>query len=222
MEVFSGEVSPEKLPLNLSVEGVNPRGFYRWYDRHGYTVNVREWREELFHPPSLVFLYHPDDCKWQPKDEWICKTTLKKTYLLSNKWIKRLGEPDIITENPHHRKFCGGIIPPQTLPYKFADMQLYSKQRVEAFLASHLYEYALWLDERDRYVAIFEINREKIEALRASASKNRQIQKQARREQTGRCLQCASGCARHAGFLCAIHPMGLDLHQIPCPDWTAR
>lgn len=198
----------QMVELNLSVEGVKPRGFYRWYDRHGYTVNV--------------FLYHPDDCKWQPKDEWICKTTLKKTYLLSNGWIKRLGEPDLITENPHHhmRDLRRNYSPANSR--KFADMQLYSKQRVEAFLAEHAEEYALWLDERDRYVAIFEINREKIEALRAAANKNRQQEKQARYVQTALCLRCASGCAMPKGFLCAIHPMGLALHQIPCPDWLAR
>lgn len=190
------ELKTEKqlLDLNLTVEGVNPRGFYRWYDRHGYTVNV--------------FLYHPDDCKWQPKDEWICKTTLKKTYLLSDRWIKRLGEPDLITENPHH--------------HKFADMKLYSKQRVEAFLAENAEEYACWLDERDRYVLIFELNREAIEAGRAAANKNRQTEKQAKKEQTALCLRCASGCAMPKGFLCAIHPMGLELNQIPCPDWLAR
>lgn len=43
-------------------------------------------------------------------------------------------------------------------------MHLYSQQRVEAFLAEHAQEYARWLDERDRYVQIFEINRQCIEA----------------------------------------------------------
>jgi len=57
-------------------------------------------------------------------------------YLLSAKWIKRLGAPDKECTNPHHQKF--------------ASMQLYSKQRVEAFLAEHAEEYARWLDERER------------------------------------------------------------------------
>lgn len=175
---------------NLSVEGVKPRGFYRWYDRHGYKVNV--------------FLYHPDDCKWQPKDEWICKTTLSKTYLLSERWIKRLGEPDIITDNPHHRKF--------------SDMKLYSKQRVEKFLAENAEEYAAWLDERDRYIVIFELNREKIEeGIQRVREKKQRI-----KEQQSRCLRCASGCATKRGFLCVIYPLGLDEYQIPCPDWTQR
>lgn len=180
--------------LNLSVVGVNPRGFYRWYDRYDDC--------------HTVLLYHPDDCNWEPRDRYITKTTLKQTYLLSDKWIKRLGKPDLITENPHH--------------HKFSDMQLYSKQRVEAFLAENAEEYAHWLDERDRHVLIFELNREAIEAGRAAANKNRLAEKQALSEQTALCLRCASGCAMPKGFLCAIHPMGLELHQIPCPDWIER
>lgn len=177
-----------------STEGVTPCCCYRFWDKEEGWVTV--------------LLYHPDDAVWNPRDHYITKTTLKRTYLLSDGWIKRLGEPEVITENPHH--------------HKFADMQLYSKQRVEAFLADNAEEYATWLDERDRYVLIFELNREAIEAGRAAANKNRQTEKQAKKDQTALCLRCASGCAMPKGFLCAIHPMGLDLHQIPCPDWTAR
>ena len=83
------------------------------------------------------------------------KTTIRHTYLLSGKWIKRLGKPGLTTENPNH--------------HKFANMQLYSKQRVETFLAKNALKYAQWLDERDRFIVIFELNSEWIEAGRADA-----------------------------------------------------
>lgn len=153
---------------------------------------------------AWLWLYDTNDCDWQPQDQYLCKTTLKKTYLLSEGWIKQLGKPDLRVKNPHHRKFF--------------KMQLYSRQRVEAKLAELAEEYAQWLDERDRYIAIFEKNRAAIVTGQAEYQK----QKRHRRDQTQRCLQCASGCATSQGFLCAIHPMGLEVHQIPCPDWRER
>lgn len=216
--------------LNRSPEGVSPRACYRYWSKYSGWVTVLLW--------------HPNDCQWQPQDRYIAKTTLRRTYLLSDHWIKRLGEPDCVADNPHHEKWT--------------EMKLYSRQRVEAFLAQHAEEYALWLSKRDRYIAIFEQNREAIEAGRAAAVQARRQARQAevelrrtqqeaarlerqlqwealraqrdaqweadqpKREQMARCLRCASGCATGAGFLCAIYPMGLEEHQIPCPDWQER
>lgn len=161
-----------------------------------------------FHYDRPVWLYHLEDCEWNAPDHYICKTTLNRTYLLSQRWIDRIGEPDKIVDNPHHEKF--------------APMKLYSRKRVEAFLAENAEEYALWLFERDTYVAIFEQNREAIAAGAARAKKHRREHREQLREQQKRCLQCASGCAFPKGFLCAVHPLGLESHQIPCPDWQAR
>ncbi|MBE9178745.1 hypothetical protein IQ268_09250 [Oculatella sp. LEGE 06141] len=216
--------------LNLSGEGVKPRGCYRYWSKY------LGWNTEL--------LWHPDDCHWQARDQWIAKTTLRRTYLLSDRWIARLGEPDRITDNPHHEKW--------------SEMKLYSRQRVESFLAENAEEYAQWLSERDRYLAIFEQNREAIEAGRRRAIAARRTARQAelearlaqaeserlerrqqfellraeqearwerdepRRAQMARCLRCASGCATGAGFLCVVHPLGLEDHQLPCPDWMER
>lgn len=168
-----------------------PRGCYRFWGK-----DDEEW--------ITVLLYHPDDCQWQAADQYICKTTLKQTYLLSDRWIQRLGAPDLIRENPHHKKY--------------APMHLYSRQRVEAFLAEHADEYAHWLSDRDHYVAIFEQNREAIQAGQLRAKKADLD----RREQMSRCFQCASGCALPQGFLCAIFPKGLEDHQIPCLEWSQR
>ncbi|MFP4101227.1 hypothetical protein [Coleofasciculus sp.] len=115
-----------------------------------------------------------------------------------------MGRPDLIRENPHH---------PSWTP-----MQLYSRQRVERFLADHAEEYSQWLDERDRYVAIFSSNREAI-----AQGHERYLEARSKRKaQQQRCLRCASGCATRQGFLCAIYPMGLEDWQIPCDDFVAR
>lgn len=215
--------------LNLAPGNATPRGCYRQY-----------WHGTI----RTTLLYHPNDCQWQPKDQWIVKTTLRRTYLLSDRWISRLGSPDRIRKNPHHEKW--------------SEMQLYSRQRVEQFLAENAEEYAAWLSERDRYVAIFEQNREAIAASRTKVNQARRearlaelellraereaereawrersrqltaerlVQHEAdqpKREQTARCLQCASGCATLQGFLCVVHPTGLEADQIPCPDWQKR
>lgn len=184
----------ELKEINLvPCSGVQPRGCVRqfWYGKIQTTM-----------------LYHLEDCQWQPSDQFITKTTLRLTYLLSRSWICRIGEPDLVLENPHH--------------HKFKPMQLYSKQRVEAFLANHAEEYSHWLDERDRFIEIFERNRASITAGKARAITARNQEKQLRREQTARCLRCASGDVTPQGFLCAIHPTGLELHQIPCSDWQER
>ena len=177
--------------INLIPGDAAPKGCYRYWDRE----------EEMW---TTILFYDPADCQWEAADQYLCKTTLKQTYLLSDRWIKQLGAPDRIVENPHHRKF--------------APMHLYSKQRVEQFLAEHAEEYACWLSSRDRYVAIFEQNREAIQAGQARAREA----KLRVREQMSRCLQCASGCATPQGFLCAIFPMGLEDHQIPCVEWSPR
>lgn len=94
------------------------------------------------------------------------------------------------------------------------------------------------MDERDQYVAIFNANRDAIAAGRAIALDQKRVEKQLRKEQSARCLQCASGeaatcgleatsspiggCATGKGFLCTIHPLGLEMWQIPCADWLPR
>lgn len=177
--------------INLIPGNAQPLGCYRYWERE----------EEAW---TTVLFYDPADCQWEAADQYLCKTTLRQTYLLSDRWIKQMGVPDRIVENPHHRKF--------------APMYLYSRQRVEGFLAEHAEEYARWLSERDRYVAIFEQNREAIQSgqLRAKEAKLQT------RDQMSRCLQCASGCATPQGFLCAIFPTGLEAHQIPCVEWSPR
>ena len=199
----------EKLEPNHAIaEDAIPVGCYRYYSRHKGWVT-----KYIFDRASLI---------WQPRDRYICRTTLKKAYLLSDSWIKRLGQSDLTT--------CHST-------YK-TPIYLYSKQRVEKFLADNAEEYATWLDERDRYLEIFEQNREKILAGAAKAVETRKFNKYVKlakpiadqfdwdsskrlvKEQMVKCLKCVSGKVMNRGFLCAIHPTGLDPQtQIPCKDW---
>lgn len=194
--IYSWDARPPELKTpgelrqqSLSPEGVSPKGCAWVFDKK------EEWGK-------WIYLYHPEDCQWKAKDNYISKQTLKTAYLLSDRWIFRLGSPDREVENPHYRRA--------------APMKLYSRQRVEEFLALHAEDYARWLDERDRYLAIAEAQKPHREAARAEAKK----QKQLVADQTARCLKCASGCATPHGFLCAIYPMGFPC--IPCPDWQER
>ncbi len=183
--------TPKKLKQKNLVPGnAKPRGFYRFWDK---------WEGWV-----TVLLYHPDDCDWQPLDNYITKTTLRSRYLLSDSWISRLGQADLLLDNPHY-------------PNR-AEMQLYSRQRVEKLLADNAEEYAKWMDDREKYVAIFEANRE---AIKEGQSRYLEV-KNKRRNQMEQCLRCASGCATGRGFICVIYPKGLEDSQIPCIDFRER
>lgn len=145
---------------------------------------------------GFAIFYHPDDTKFYAPDQFLAKTTLKKTYLLSEGWIKKLGEPDKLADNPHS----------YTHPIK-----LYSRKRVEKFLANNCEEYSNWLDKRDTYVVIFEKHKDKIQQARDLI-----------RNQQKMCLVCASSCAFEDGLFCAIHPNGLERDKMPCPDFFER
>lgn len=139
---------------------------------------------------DILPLYDPKDCEFTSRDEYLTKTQVMRVYELSKGWMKRLGEPDDYADNPYS---------------KYTPIQLFSRKRIEAFLAENAEDYSNWLDRRDKYIAIFEQNKDKINA---------------KRKQEKLCLKCASGCATSEGFLCAIHPLGLNI--FPCPDWQER
>lgn len=146
---------------------------------------------------NFAVFYHLDDTEFCAIDQFLTKSTLKKVYLLPDSWIKEIGAPDKITENPHHKSF--------------APMHLYSKQRVEKFLADNAEKYSIWLDKRDQYLKIFEANKEKI-------FRNRNLIK----EQTKQCVQCASSATIKNGVFCAIYPLGLPVDKMPCKDFKKR
>lgn len=153
------------------------------------------WNKDTLEP-DWAYFWDKKDCEWQAADTWLSKTTLKKSYLLSDGWIKRLGAPDKEIDNPHSYRY---------------PIKLYSRQRVESFIAERAQEYSDWLDKRDRYVQIFEQNRDKI-------NESRKLLK----EQQNKCLRCASSCFLDGGIFCAIYPSGLEKDQMPCKDFYER
>ena len=118
-------------------------------------------------------------------------------------WIKRLGAPDKEIDNPHSYYY---------------PIKLYSRQRVESFIAERADEYCEWLDKRDQYVEIFEQNKDKIKAGQNRAREAHNLVM----EQQSRCLRCASSAFLGGGIFCAIHPCGLEVEQMPCQDFCER
>ena len=196
-----------------------PKGCYRYYSPKRY-----EW--------FTVYLYLESDLIWHPKDNLISKSILKSKYLLSDGWIKRLGECDRETIHSTYK----------------TPIYLYSRKRVEKFIADNAGEYAEWLTKRDRYIAIFNNNKDKILAALSKGVEKRKAKtkekKQLRKAQTiankfnwdkdknivqqqmVRCLTCNyssiySGDLRK-DFICTVHPYGIELDQMPCSDFLPK
>lgn len=197
-------------------------------------------------PSAVAYIWDKEDeeSKWIPlyadsciewdiaRDDYISKSSLKLNYLLSDGWIKKIGEPDKLTDNPHSRYY--------------APMKLYSRKRIESFLAQNAVDYANWLIKRDKNIEIYEANREAIKEGAAQYRKQQRIAKEQEviiknnrplfkfvsafqgegidnaviTTQIMNCLNCCSGCAYERGFLCAIYPSGLS--RIPCPEYKER
>ncbi|MUH00828.1 hypothetical protein F7734_54590 [Scytonema sp. UIC 10036] len=198
---------------NCEIDNLDLPPIYQWNNR-GELKTVGELRKinltpsEDIKPDGVAWVWDKEEecgvwiplyltasCNWKARDNWITKSALKQKYLLSDGWIKKLGQPDKKLENRNYRNA--------------APIQLYSRQRVEAFLAENATEYAHWLDKREKHLAIFEANKDKIFERRNLI-----------KEQTAKCLRCASGCSLPDGFFCAIHPTGVQ--YMPCPDWVER
>jgi hypothetical protein len=163
--------------------------------------------------PAAVYFRssHPDgECRWrllyrvedtqpvQPK--YISKANLQSIYLISDGWLARIGEPDLLLDNPHGRYY--------------APMKMYASDRIEDFLSTHAQEYAQWLEGRGKRLAI----------ARAIVAKS-QATKLRIETQTQQCLKCASHSALLGGTCCAIYPLGLP-PGVPlecyCPDFHPR
>lgn len=174
---------------------------------------------------ETVFLYDRSQLKIHDREVYLSKTKLKKHYKLSDSWLKKLGEPDNVET------------------FKINDLNveahLYSRSRIEGFLSQYAEEYANHLEKRNVYLAIFEKNKDKLLSpqARAKAKQTRKDKKKVKpvvrefgwdannklvREQSLRCLRCASGTVMGSGYFCAINPEGLTVEQLPCPDWAAR
>ena len=199
-----------KTPNYIISDDAIPQGCYRFYKYESYYLN---YRENLI----TVFLYSQEQLVWEPDDKFICKTTSKKAYLLSNSWIKRIGKPDIETTHDTYK----------------TPIYLYSRKRVEQFIAENVDEYVEWLDKRDKYIEIFEQNREKILAgikLNKEAKTAKIVadtwqlddSKKIVKEQMVKCFTCTYGYGTRKGFVCNAFHTNLRIDQMPCPDWEEK
>ncbi|MEC4814979.1 MAG: hypothetical protein SAK29_17115 [Scytonema sp. PMC 1069.18] len=145
-------------------------------------------------------LYNPEECC--ERDSLITKTVLKERYLLSESWVKKIGEPDKLYANKYNTV-----------------VKLYSTRRVETFLAENAEEYAAMLVRREKYLEIFAANKERILTAAKLSREKKLEEKRILEAQMARCFQCASGASTPQGFLCVIYP---TVKKIPCPDWTPR
>ncbi|HEY9879513.1 MAG TPA: hypothetical protein V6D29_13740, partial [Leptolyngbyaceae cyanobacterium] len=120
VEVYTAGRLKEKTGKGAP-EGCRPAAVYLWSDN-----GRRYWFP----------LYAESQATADP-DNYLYKTTLKKVYHLSEKWLKRLGAPDMIVDNPYAPR---------------SSSSLYRRRRVEAFLHEHAEEYSNWLVERQKLV----------------------------------------------------------------------
>ena len=167
------------------------------------------------------YLYAEEDLILHDRDVYISKTKLKQIYHLPKTLIDKMGKPDYYALNP--------------INDSYPTVHQYSRYRVEQFLKDNAEAYAKHLAQYDRYLAIFNANKDKIAAGRKKAKAIKQMGTKGKvlvqqfkwnpkdpgiYEQCVKCLTCASSKVSNSGFLCAIHPLGLDLESFPCPDWS--
>lgn len=172
-----------------------------------------------------VLLYDRTQLKIHNREVFLSRTKLKQNYHLSPKLLELLGKPNKLKANPINKHY--------------APVQLYSRKRVEKFLADHAEIYLNHLAKRQTYLAIFEKNRDKL--LSPESRKKAQETKKLKQKvpivlkqynwdennkkvtlQSLQCLRCAYGVAGGGGFLCSVNPLGLDVDQLPCKDWAEK
>jgi hypothetical protein len=177
-----------------------------------WEINSKQLELKSGVEPAAVYFsdYYGSECRWrllyaisdtQPKQpKYISKANLQAVYLISDGWLARIGEPDLMLENPHGRYY--------------APMKMYAISRIESFLSVHAQEYAEWLAGQGK----------RLDIARAVVAKS-EAKSLKLKTQTRMCLKCASHSALLGGACCAIHPLGLP-PGVPldfyCPDFHAR
>ena len=194
-----------------------PKEFDSTSQNRLYTLSDINYRKLDLKPntqPAAVyfrnFYPHLKQCEWgllyrsedtQPRaPKYISKANLQAIYCISDGWLERIGEPDLLFDNPHSKYY--------------APMRMYAIERIERFLNEHATEYANWLEDRGKRLEI---------ANRTVAT--RQATKEKIKTQTEQCLKCASHSALIGGTCCAIYPLswasGVPLEYY-CPDFYQR
>lgn len=90
-------------------------------------------------------------------EDYVCKSTLRNKYQLSESWISRLGPPDKCVPNPHYRQA--------------SEMQLYEVGRVEKFIAANKAEYDAWVKKRAKLAEAPLRKAEEVRRTRVEASR---------------------------------------------------
>ncbi|WP_107670507.1 hypothetical protein [Cyanothece sp. BG0011] len=164
-----------KIKGLIPSKNAKPQGIVAWWGDHGFY-----WRK----------LYREEDCDRYIGDVFLTKTRVKKQYLLSEGWVKKIGLPDKVEDNPRYKN---------SYP-----MSLYSRQRIEKFLVDNIQEYGEWLEKREKYVENYNKNKDKIQ------------KSMLQRKQCESCLRgeyYRSPTGRQ--FLCVVHAYEIPY---PCPD----
>lgn len=178
---------------SMRVEGLEPK------ENTLPIAVIKEWfkDEAVGFYMDWQYYYREDDTRPGDSLNYITKTRLKSEYSLSDGWLKKIGEPDLLMKNPHYKK--GSL------------MQLYKISRVREFLRDNSEEYSEWLVKRKKFV---------INSLRISQAQSEMKVKL--QEQNELCIKCACSDYSDNGIFCAVHPMGfppgVPLEQF-CPDY---
>ncbi|NEQ40034.1 MAG: hypothetical protein F6K40_28845 [Okeania sp. SIO3I5] len=191
-----------------------PKAYKDVSDIPGNPISTKQMKEENLEPKEgaksigivgfygqkfFYWVYYYDRGDTQPGDglNYITKGRLKSEYNLSEGWIKRLGEPDKLVDNPYYKKS--------------APMQLYQIFRVRKFLKDNADEYSDWLIKRDRIVLNYKRNCMIKKLNQAKINHQNKL-----------CLKCKFSNFSDQGLLCKIHSTGLP-DNVPmkmyCPDY---
>jgi hypothetical protein len=193
-------------------------------------------------------LFKQEDCEWHPRDRFICRSTLKRKqggFSLSNGWIRRLeawmkerGHHVLEVENPYSKHA------PDMKLYKSSWVKMFLAENAEDYCKwldrqqtyIELFERnreaiaqgrirARQQQQQRRQEAVLQFEQEAREREKAAQQQtvaqsfSLDLLQDQIREQTLRCLQCASSIMTEQGFLCVIHQY--ELPSIPCPDWSS-
>lgn len=153
---------------------------------------------------EIVLLYDRSQLRLHNREINISKTKLKQIYRFDSEWLEKLGKPDRLQENP--------------VNLRFKPMQVYSRNRVETFLAENAAEYVEYLEKKRKLPQVFDHLNSAIELV--GEIEDLVATRTIAVGQYQKCLSCACGAVIPNGFLCTVHYQ--ELKQIPCLDYQQK
>ena len=222
----NGELVRGKKPKQVKFLKVDKlRTAYIWEQMYPlYQVKPDAKPRGCLEPNSPRYLYAFEDLEIHNRETYLSKTKLKQNYHLPPSLIKLLGKPDKIKEFEINGFWVEG--------------QMYSRARIELMISQNE---AVYLKHLQRYKYPLPILQEELQNLgekkaRAHKLKDKlnykerlalsQLNNEVKNEdviaQVKKCLTCASSLASPLGFICVIHPKGIGVDKVPCPDWRQK